>query len=85
MLDAVHPGGLLLAVTSTSTRPHCEHTTRTASTANYVGANTVDRLIVGGHLKLPAGGQWVPDDGHYGVWPTRREVFDDVAPGPGVR
>ena len=43
------------------------------------------RRRVGGHLKLPAGGQWVPNDGHYGVWSARREVFDDVAPGPGVR
>ena len=40
---------------------------------------------VGSHLKLPAGGQWVPNDGHYGVWSARREVFDDVAPGPGGR
>lgn len=30
-----------------------------------------------------AGGQWVPNDGHYGVWSARREVLDDVAPGPG--
>lgn len=40
---------------------------------------------VGCHLKLSAGGQWVPDDGHYGVWSARREDFDDVVPGPGER
>jgi hypothetical protein len=28
---------------------------------------------------VPAGGQSVPNDGHYGVWSARREVFDDVA------
>jgi hypothetical protein len=40
-------------------------------------------MSVDGHLTLPAGGQWVPNDGHYRVWSARREVFDDVAPGPG--
>ena len=28
---------------------------------------------------MPAGGQSVPNDGDYGVWSARREVFDDVA------
>ncbi len=31
--------------------------------------------IVGGHLELPAGGQWVPNDGHYGMWWTERKVL----------
>jgi hypothetical protein len=35
-------------------------------------ASPVDQAV-GGHLKLPAGGQWVPNDGHYGVWSATRE------------
>jgi len=27
-------------------------------------------LSVSGHLELPAGGQWVPDGGHHGMWWT---------------
>ncbi len=30
---------------------------------------------VGGRLELPAGGQWVPDDGHYGMWWTEGKVL----------
>jgi hypothetical protein len=41
---------------------------------------------VDGHLNLPAGGQWVPNEGHYGLWSgAKREVADAVAPGPGDR
>jgi hypothetical protein len=36
----------------------------------------------GGHLKLPAGGQWIPNDGHCGVWSVRRECFATTLPDP---
>ena len=38
------------------------------SSCTGVLAGPGDGSGVGGHLKLPAGGQRVPNDGHYGVW-----------------
>jgi hypothetical protein len=40
---------------------------------------------VGGHLKLPAGGQWLPAAATTECGRPEAMVFDDVDHGPGVR